>query len=259
MEIDTKRDKKAKSDENDDVEKQKPSTAKTSENKQTPPEKKSISSLSGLNKFIIQKIVTLRTPCNDWRYFSRGDALWTHRRAEPLRPTRAHHQFNFSWAIVNWFGSANRIQTNWLRFGSIVRPERIITSTGFGKLFFSLLNCFQCIPVWIVLGLMLCGLLTLLVLALPVAEIVIGSLNAQKCAINPRIPVFLIVFGAFPLIVIFLSIVCCCVPDENLVRRFLQALASLFMFIWLILGKLLVQESFIFLKKSWKKHLSIYF
>lgn len=43
-------------------------------------------------------------------------------------------------------------------------------------------------------------------IALPVTEIVIGSLNINQCPIDPRIPIYLIVAGIAVLILCFSSI-----------------------------------------------------
>ncbi|XP_003389967.1 PREDICTED: uncharacterized protein LOC100634411 isoform X3 [Amphimedon queenslandica] len=92
-----------------------------------------------------------------------------------------------------------------------------------------------------------CGCCYLLLAALPVAMIVIGSVYLHDCTLQGRIPVFLIVFGCFSLLQTCCGVgkmFCCRGNDDendNQNRRkkggnFCEGLITTFLFIWVIVG-----------------------
>lgn len=112
MEVDTKKDKKEQSgDTNDDVEKQKPSSTTKSTDK--PHKQRPISSLSGLNKYIIKKLVTLRTPC---KYYCNNLVTCFHAR-RCFNSTLAHSSLDCPRSSALCLAHSARL-------GSPSRPDR---------------------------------------------------------------------------------------------------------------------------------------
>ncbi|XP_066516048.1 transmembrane protein 272-like [Hoplias malabaricus] len=83
----------------------------------------------------------------------------------------------------------------------------------------------------------------LMVMALPIAQLVIGGLYLHDCPVQPYIPVYLLVSGAFSMVLTVLSCLPCAQEPEDGRQSALSSLCTawnslvtLFLFCWFITG-----------------------
>ncbi|KAI4887412.1 hypothetical protein NFI96_018882, partial [Prochilodus magdalenae] len=83
----------------------------------------------------------------------------------------------------------------------------------------------------------------LIVIALPIAQLVIGGKYLHQCPVQPYIPIYLLVSGGFSLALTFLSCLPCAQESEDGSQSTLSSLCTawnslvtLFLFCWFIAG-----------------------
>jgi len=102
------------------------------------------------------------------------------------------------------------------------------------------------------IGGIVCMAFVAAVMALPIAQLVIGLQNQEKCPINDKIPLYLIVSGGFGIAAALIQLfdgMCCRTTDEAGNRKskcalfgFINTLINLFMFAWFICGNVWVYK-----------------
>ncbi|KAL7835228.1 hypothetical protein SRHO_G00294750, partial [Serrasalmus rhombeus] len=83
----------------------------------------------------------------------------------------------------------------------------------------------------------------LIAIALPIAQLVIGGLYLHECPVQPYIPIYLLVSGAFSVVLAVLSCLPCTQEPEDGSQSALSSLCTawnslvtLFLFCWFIAG-----------------------
>ncbi|KAK2816045.1 hypothetical protein Q7C36_022316 [Tachysurus vachellii] len=101
----------------------------------------------------------------------------------------------------------------------------------------------------------------LVAIALPVAQLVIGVLYREACPLQPLIPIYLLVSGAFSLVLVVLSCLPCTQEEENgggaisTLCTTWNSLITLFLFCWFIAGNVWVYSIY---EPSYDHHMLAY-
>ncbi|XP_063059418.1 transmembrane protein 272-like [Engraulis encrasicolus] len=91
----------------------------------------------------------------------------------------------------------------------------------------------------------------MIVIAIPIAEVVIGSLYLKSCPVQKFIPIYLVVMGAFTLSLTLLSCLPCTQEPEDGSQTALSSvctawnsIVSLFLFCWFIAGNVWIYSKY---------------